>query len=85
MNFQSLKFFLLCIVFITAIFNANIFAQNSSVDATFNPALTKDVTSNFTGNIVLQADGKIIVLGPTRNPIAFNRLLPQTSSRIIKK
>ncbi|MGC2238471.1 MAG: FG-GAP-like repeat-containing protein [Pyrinomonadaceae bacterium] len=55
--------FLICAGFITGLLNTKIIAQTSVVDTSFNPLLTKDVTSDFTGNIVLQPDGKIIIFG----------------------
>jgi uncharacterized delta-60 repeat protein len=44
-----------------------IFAGNArgaaEVDPAFNPSITKDMTSNYTGGMVAQPDGKLIIFG----------------------
>jgi uncharacterized delta-60 repeat protein len=39
---------------------------NTGVDSTFNPTVTKDVTTNYSGNFNIQPDGKIIIWGTFR-------------------
>jgi uncharacterized delta-60 repeat protein len=54
---------IIILILVVFIFGANIFAQTSTVDAAFTPALTQDVTANYNGNSVIQPDGKIIIFG----------------------
>lgn len=53
-----------------------IFAQNArgGVDPAFNPALTKDLVSDFNGKFALQPDGKIIIFGTFSGGSFINRL-----------
>jgi hypothetical protein len=62
-DFRAAILTLLCLVFITGLLGANVSAQLSSVDPTFNPSITKDVVSGVTGNVAVQPDGKIIIFG----------------------
>ena len=63
LNYTASVAFLIGVIFMTGFFDSNVFAQVSEVDATFNPAVKKDVTSNVTGNPVWQADGKTLIYG----------------------
>lgn len=61
---RKTSFILLIFFFITGLsLNPNVLAQNSEIDPTFDPEVAKDVTSDVTGNIVLQPDGKILIYG----------------------
>ncbi len=61
-NFKK-AMFLLVALFAIGFYGSTVLAQNVEVDPTFNPLVTKDVTSNVTGNVALQADGKILIFG----------------------
>jgi uncharacterized delta-60 repeat protein len=63
LNPGKLAFFLFFAAFIVILPGSKISAQNSEIDPTFNPAVTKDVTSNVTGNLSVQPDGKILIFG----------------------
>jgi uncharacterized delta-60 repeat protein len=49
--------------FIAILLTTSILTQNSGVDTSFIPSLTKDITSDVSGNPVIQPDGKIIIFG----------------------
>ena len=66
--FTNKRFLTIAQIFLIGLFSIiSIHGAAGDVDANFNPSLTKDVTSNFSGNPVLQPDGKIIVYGNFQN------------------
>ena len=55
-------------------------AATGEIDTSFNPAVTKNVTSNLTGNPVVQPDGKIILFGNFQDNSGY-----QTSSYYVRR
>jgi uncharacterized delta-60 repeat protein len=53
----------LCLVLTLLFFIAREAQASSVIDPAFDPSITKDMTSDYTGGMAAQADGKIIIFG----------------------